>query len=217
MLYTTEYYEKLRRNPKYFSTNAAWNKSGVNNPKNIGYLMPKISKLSPDSFEKWEKFFLSEIANENKLRKYEKVFREYLDETYEKEDVFSYVVCRLIYETYIGWYREEKTVKDFLDFMIERGYHVKARVLNGKDDNRYAVDRIISINGKDIFAIQVKSETYMESTRDVLMETKRKNKEKNKRFEERFCIPVFYLVYDKKEKIVGMEHLYEDIVEKTAI
>lgn len=213
MLYSEKEYEILRQSKLFRDSNKGWNQSGVNHPKNIGYLMPKISELRPKAYEEWETYFLKHIADESKIKEYTKEFSKQLDRQYEREDLFMYVCCRLIYETFLGYVAECKASKKFLHMVRRAGFDIKQYGVSGESDNRYAIDRVVYFNGKLRFAIQIKSTRYMRSSRDILKKTKASNHKKNKKFSEEKGVPVLYVVYDREKdyQIVNFEELLPEI------
>lgn len=187
--------------------------SGINNPSNIGFLMPQISKLRPKKYEEWEKYFLKNIASPDKMKKFAYQFADMLEDKYKNENILCYVYCRLIYETFLGYISECKAAKKFLALMRNEGYNIKQYGLSGYDDNKYAVDRIEYINGIPLFGIQIKSVNYKKSKRDILIKTKEINKRKNELFFKEKGIPVFYVFYDSNNEcvIVNFEELLVEI------
>lgn len=215
MLYQIKEYESIRNSFLYRESNAAWNKSGVNSPKNIGLLMPRIAALSPKCYQEWESFFLAQIATFNDLTKYTKAFTAFLDERYRDEDILMYTCCRLIYETYLGYIAECKVADKFVSLMRKNGYNIQQVSVSGEDDNKYAVDRLEYINGRLSFAIQIKSVNYLRSGRNIVSNTKIHNHQKNDKFVKEMGVPVLYIFYDRRKNyyIVNFSELLDKVKE----
>lgn len=224
---TTECYEKIRKLKKYRATNGAWNHSKINHPSNIGYLMDGIKKCAPSRYEDWERYFYENFASKEQMKTYAQKFRSYVLKDKELTAGFDYegespefflqaVECRLIYETWLG-YRAEKFVLALLHKKIKSVYSdAQLEDPSAIDDNKYAVDSIVRINGRRICGIQVKSMNYLLGNFDMLTQTKIENNQKNKSFTLRYNIPVIYAYYHRdknKLRFVNCNEVIQSIGE----
>lgn len=206
--FTTEEFDTLRKEYFYRITNRAWNESGVNHPDNVGYLMSHIGDLHPRTYEEWEEYFYKNIADHNKLMEYTERFRDFVfaDTFIMKKynyhhlhfDVFyKMVVCRLIYETWQGYFAEVETGRILVKKLKDDGFQVKVDKLSPKDDNKYAVDFFLYSEEQLICGIQVKSENYHKSNQQIVQDTIKMNSKKNERFSEEYGVPVLYAFYKR--------------------
>lgn len=204
--FTREEFEELRKKHLYRITNGAWNKSGINHPDNIGYLINHIGNLQPESYEEWKGYFYKNIANQNKLLEYAKRFRDFIYEDSFVMSQYNYhylhikvfyemVACRLIYETWLGYSAEVETGKILDCKLKECGFPVKMDKLSPKEDNKYAVDFLLYYKDRLICGVQVKSENYLKSKQKIVQDTIETNKKKNKIFSEVYGVPVQYAYY----------------------
>ena len=206
--FTNEEMDELRKKRLYRITNDAWNRSSVNHPDNVGYLIGHISDLQPKTYEEWEKYFYKNIANENKLIEYAERFRDFVFADSDIMKVYNYhhlhfavfykmVVCRLIYETWLGYSAEVEIGEVVAGRLRAAGHSVRMEKLSPKDDNKYAVDFLLFINNRLLCGVQVKSENYIKSNKLIVQNTIKMNKKKNKKFEEDFGVPVKYAFYKR--------------------
>ena len=207
--FTAEEFEQLRIKKLYKKTNQAWNDSGINHPKNVGYLMNHIGNLRPQNYEEWEEYFYTNILSKNALLQSAKKFRkfvlkdlgDYPDFDYSKlsdKCYYKMVVCRLIYETWIGYFAEEETKKLLVLELFKDNFEIGVKQLSPEDDNKYAVDFLIYYNGVLICGMQVKSVNYEKSETPILLKTKETNHKKNQMFSKEFGVPVQYVYYERK-------------------
>ena len=205
----------------YRATNGAWNRSGVNHPKNIGYLMEHIGRLKPDVYKDWERYFFNNIADPDKLLELTYTFRTFVLEDkeigerfdYTKLDIGAYyqmTACRLIYETWLGYLAERETGKIVVRLLDESGCPVVAEGLSPENDNKYAVDFLLYHGGKLVCGLQVKSENYLKSKQGIVSQTIDHNHQKNERFTSVYGVPVKYAFYRR----VGEQHFLvnEDVI-----
>lgn len=223
--FTTEEFDALKEKYLYRITNRAWNESGVNHPDNVGYLMSHIGELCPKTYEEWEDYFYKNIADHDKLVEYAERFRDFIfaDAFIMKKynyhhlhfDVFyKMVVCRLIYETWQGYFAEVETGRILVQKLRENGYNVKTDKLSPKDDNKYAVDFLFYNKDRLICGVQVKSENYHKSNQQIVQDTIKMNLRKNEKFTEEYGVPVLYAFYKRINSttcILADDAIVEDI------
>ena len=195
-------YESLRQNPDFKQTNASWNKSKINHPKNVGYLMDTIYSISPKNYTEWESYFLSNIYSRDKIKETALKFKDFIlqESKLERYKYFSdeffidCIECRLIYETWLGYAAELAVINQLKD--LNPGINFTHMLC--EDDFKYAVDCMLHKDGKLKCGIQIKSEYYMINNSPILKSTKYTNKQKNKEFEEEYKVPVITCYYKRK-------------------
>lgn len=208
--FTSEEYEALRKKRWYKVTNGAWNNSGINHPKNIGYLMHHIGTLRPKIYSEWEEYFYKEIASKEKLLCYADKFKSFVlkDEaicnsfdylSLSAETYYNMVTCRLIYETWLGYFAEVATGKILTKRLKNFGYQIELRPLSPENDNKYAVDYLLYYSDKLICGVQVKSCNYHKSKQNIVKQTIIENENKNRLFTSIFRVPVHYVYYKRPD------------------
>jgi hypothetical protein len=209
--FTPEEYESLREERWYRVTNGAWNNSGINHPDNIGYLMHHIGNLKPAIYTEWEDYFYGAIANKEKMLNFAYRFRRFVLRDTTISECFDYasldievyykmVACRLIYETWLGYFAEVTAGKLLIKHLKRLGYSARLESLKPEDDNKYAVDYLLYYADELICGVQVKSCNYHKSKQDIVSRTIVQNTKKNELFTSVFKVPVHYVYYRRSRK-----------------
>ena len=232
--YSIKEYESLRNKYWYRLTNGAWNASGINHPQNIGYLMFHIGNLRPNSYEVWEEYFYNKIAGKGKLLEYAKKFKTFVlrDKcitdrfdyaSLDLETYYNMVTCRLVYETWLGYFAEVAAGKLLSSCLTEKGYNIKLKPLKPEDDNKYAVDYKLYYADKLICGVQVKSCNYHKSNQDIVKKTISSNEKKNQLFTSLYHVPVHYIYYKclnyykHKYKLVDSDASVDAIIQQLKV
>ena len=132
-------------------------------------------------------------------------------------DISTYcemVECRLIYETWLGYFAEKETCRLLITALKSDGYIAVAQHLPPKDDSQYAIDFLL-YNGPFLrCGIQVKSEYYSKSIQPIVQTTIEINKKKNEKFIELTGIPIRYIYYRRvasESYIIANRKVVEEI------
>lgn len=204
--FTEEEFEELKENRWYKKTNGAWNQSGVNNPKNVGYVIEHITECNPENYKEWEDYFFEKVTNKEKIKGFSTIFRNAIFSDAELMKFFDYssldekefckmVECRLIYETWLGYFAEQEACRTFLGLLEKDGYHTTTRHMSPCDDNKYAVDFLLYDDETLVCGLQIKPHTYYKSDLPIVKDTIKTNEKKNTMFVEKYRVPVEYLYY----------------------
>ncbi len=113
----------------------------------------------------------------------------------------SAVRFRVICETWNGVViRERKAItvlqKEFVDLVFQK--------TSGQDDFQYAVDYLAFSGNKMIAGIQIKPKSFLGTT-TYIEKARAANKEKNKKFTEKYGVPVFNVYAETNGDIVNKE------------
>ena len=113
------------------------------------------------------------------------------------------VYMRVLEDTWKGYEKELLVIEEITKETSIELVHSSVDM-----DSTYAIDAIASKDGTDIFAIQIKPSSYLGNT-DYLRKAKEQNTEKNKRYQEKFGIPVFYAYYGKEKVLINKKELLD--------
>ena len=211
--FTTDEFEELKTLRWYKDTNGAWNESGINNPLNIGYAIEYIAECKPEKYEEWESYFYEKMANKEKILEFSKIFKETILKdkalmyrfdyaSLEEKEFCKMVECRLIYETWLGYFAEKESCRLLLELLAKDGYKATVKHMTPQEDNKYAVDFLLCDGETPVCGLQIKPDTYRKSTLYAVQEAIKMNNKKNTMFIEKYRIPVEYVYYKKTEPYV---------------
>jgi len=203
---------------KFRSTNAAWNNLGLNKPSSVGYVSNLIDSRTFNKREEWEAFYYESGAE--RLRKPNaspSQFGRTKEELREKaqilynavkdngfgltlDECFECVRFRVICETWNGIVlRERNTIKT-----LEGQYPTWVfKKTTGEVDYEYAVDYEVYKDKSLIAAVQIKPVSYLKDNH-YIDKAKRKNKEKNSLYIQKFGVPVYEIISESSGTIVKM-------------
>lgn len=178
---------------KFASTNNIWNLLGLNSPQNVGLVSDLINQKLFENKEEWEEYYYLHGRSKEHLASIGKILYENLPVNCN----FTLVECiecvrfRVICETWNGIViRETNTIKTltnvFENFTFEK--------TSGVIDNDYAVDYEVLYKLKLACGIQIKPTSYEESNAEHLERARRINSLKNKKYSEKFDVPVFNII-----------------------
>jgi len=224
---------QIRKTPDFQTTNKTWNDLYLNATDNIGAVMALIKDSNAQSFEEWEKYYLdsgekrrhllaavTDTKEKNNINRSHgrtkedlfKIAKILAQKCNISEDIaFNYVYIRVIDETWIGHNRELEALK-----VIQQLCFRRCLTVNGVDsltDTKYAIDFEVREQGQRILAIQLKSTRYKYSKTTILLQTKKMNQNKNKKYTERFGVDVLYLYMNPNGHIVNLAELEERLAQ----
>lgn len=191
--------EEIRRSQDFKISNDIWNEEHLNSSKSIGSLMKQISYIHPKSEEEWYNYYLSpdktkplqirgrDVDELNNIAKRLYDAMEERGHPITSEQAFQFVGIRTMYETYIGYEREIKTV-EFLQEKLGDGYQI---IDTSREDDVYrSADRIIcDAEGNKLYGIQIKSEGFQRTLESGQKEYVRKeNEEGFERFFDKYGV-----------------------------
>ena len=219
----------MRQNREFNKTNEPWNNLKLNHTTNIGAVMALIKNSKATCFEEWESYYFqtgrerlekistatnkSEISEINRyhgrtqeeLLEIARRMALYLDIPVEK--AYNYVYIRVIDETWLGYSRELKVLKQIQN-ISKKYFKLTASGVDSFTDTEYAVDFEVHQDDILVLGIQLKSVKYRDSTMKAVDDVKKINKAKNDEYTAKFGAPVLYLYVDKGE-VVNMNELIE--------
>lgn len=200
----------IRESYEYRRTISSWTRHNLSARSKVGSLLTLISKVKPKTFSEWEKayvkFYTEEFPGQIMFNQACIVLSKTCRLTVEEAFVYAYI--RVIDETWIGYQREKKAFSKMVCFANK----LKTQGVNGvyfskSDeyiDTKYAVDVEQYKNGRLVAGFQLKSRKYGESiktTSDVNISSKyRISIEKQKDYERKFGVPVFWVHYEDLEE-----------------
>lgn len=207
-LNNTYYVENVRKSSLFKSTNEPWNSGRFNSKRSIGKLMELIDRCKPYVLSDWvEYYFLSgnDLAKNptlddlkehgrtiewikglaNRFRKYSLRFYRIKMSAHEAE---TFTLIRILYETYEGYRREKRTLKNLKRAFKE--YEFDTDTDHEKLDFEYAVDALIKKDGKVLCGIQIKSGRV---SKDIML----LNRTKQRNLFRSEHIKTFFIIADK--------------------
>ena len=201
--------QAIRRSQSFRRTNQPWNKHYFNSRQSIGALVYLYKQGHCQSVQGFQDYYLQtgQLLNKNpqldayyhgrtleKLTKLAHRFHQVLGKNYSFEDACFYVWIRLFFETHEGVQREQRALKRYQET------HPQLEVIPSEveKDFKYAVDAEVFEAGVLIYALQVKSVYYIKDQQAILKETKQYNHRKHQAYQQRYGVPVYYLIVDKK-------------------
>lgn len=201
--------QAIRKSPKFKQTNRPWNEHYFNSRRSIGALVYLYKQGNCHSVATFQQYYLQTgtLLEKNpqldpyyqgrtleKLTKLAHRFHQVLGKNYSFEDACFYVWIRLFFETHEGVQREQRALKRYQET------HPQLEVIPSEveKDFKYAVDAEVFEAGVLIYALQVKSVYYIKDQQAILKETKQYNHRKHQAYQQRYGVPVYYLIVDKK-------------------
>lgn len=196
-----EIYEQLKKTEDFKLTNSAWNFSKISHHSVVGYLIENVSRLAPKDYYTWEEYFYCTVADDYRINEFAKRLKAFVlkdkdleGKGFENKPFQFYVdcvICRLIYETWLG-YEAERVV---IDAIVNEFPDSKLIHLSSEEDVDFAVDCILQTKGRNICGIQIKPYSYKIGKFKALEDAKICNKQRNEKFTKKYKIPVIYCYY----------------------
>lgn len=159
------------RNTKEFScTNRIWNILHFNSRQNVGHLMALINNCNPKSYKEWVNYYLlyrSKEYNESQL--FHSLIHKFADAArISNENSYKFIIIRVLYETWIGYQRESKTMTILAGFAKKNGlFALKSSDL---DDIHKSIDYVLCYRGRPVLNIQAKSEKFLNTVNNAILE-----------------------------------------------
>jgi hypothetical protein len=203
---------------KFRSTNAIWNNLGLNKPSSVGYVANLIDSKIFNNKEEWEEFYYSSGAERLKTdkasasqygrtkeelrEKAKTLYNAVKDNGYNLtlEECEECVRFRVICETWNGIVIRERNTVNVLQKQYPTWIFKKT---TGEIDYKYAIDYEIYKGKSLIAAIQIKPVSYLKDNH-YIDKARRKNKEKNSLYIQKFGVPVYDIISESSGTIVKM-------------
>jgi len=176
---------------KFRETNNIWNILGLNSPQNVGMVSELITQKSFSSKEEWEEFYYEQGRSKAYLADVGMNLYNGVKSTVDisLDECIECVRFRVICETWNGIImREPNTIKT-IDIATDNKFEF--RKTSGNDDFDYAIDFEMFDNNKLLCGLQIKPSSYDSSDADYLVRARKNNEEKNRKYEQKFNVPVF--------------------------
>lgn len=223
MLYTKEERNELRKTEAFAKSNKVWNDFEFNSKSSLGNLMYLISSSNAKTQEDWAKYYFATGRNRERIIN-KGAFSSEIDHNHGRtnqdllliakklqqklkctfELAYNYVYIRVIDETWIGYRREVIALKRMRELIkLYKNIHIEDAAY--EIDSKYAVDFEVLDGEILLFAIQLKSENYKRSKNPGTLEAKKFNKRKNKKYTNKFGVPVLYIYINDKKEITNLD------------
>lgn len=206
--------EDIRTSIGFSDSNKIWNEEKYNRRSNIGDLMEQINTLKPKDQNQWYSYYLdtsrkdnnnfSRARSINELNKISKNFQKSLEENnihVSEDEAQKYVLIRTMYETYVGYQREENTINRLQKFL---GNEFKIEKADRDVDTKYNID-IFAINTKtneQIIGFQIKSEQFQTAYHNnIRQDVTEENEQGFKEYLNDRGVPSIFIFADKNGKI----------------
>lgn len=205
--------QHIRKSRKFRKTNKPWNDHCLNSRKSIGalvYLYKEGKCNSTASFKNYylksgedlqqypDKDFCYHGRTIVELTQLAKQFHSILGSEYLFSEVCQYIWIRIFFETNEGVQRE---LKALLKFQLQNP-ELEIQSCGVEKDFKFAIDAEVFKSGRLIYAIQVKSMSYLKDQQVILKQTKRFNHRKQELYTKQYKVPVYHLIANKKGDIL---------------
>jgi hypothetical protein len=161
----------------------------------IGPTCALCKESGAETFNEWYKYYLFNTPYHSKIGVAAKLLREYNETTkkYSFDVCYKVVLALALYQTWVGCQLEIKARN------LLRGCKWYIKYAGKDEDNKYAVDLIVTRNNKVILGIQVKPISYYYSHEKPNSPLHQVNIKKNIEFNKKYGCNVEYLYYNNYE------------------
>lgn len=180
--------DSIRTSTEFKNSNYHWNKSKLHYREVIGSVMDTMRTHRPNSYEEWVEVYFSHCKTWEQL---EAVGRRWAVIYGLTEQMgTAHAIIHAIDQTWEGYKGEAAAVELLHSKHKITGEIVREATAN--EDLDYGIDFIVTgTNGKPIYAVQVKPETYFRSHR--IATEKERYKRNNMKFTTKYEAPVYYM------------------------
>ena len=186
-----KYFKEIVEGKMYKTLQHCFDESKCNDSKIVGSVVDLCKNYETEDFNSWFLHYLSLHGKD-----LDESTKRLMDDTrMDKDSCYNCIVAFLVYKTWLG-VQMERLAKELL-----YGTKWEVKDANADADKKYGVDLIIVRNNKPLYGIQVKPISYLKKTQqEELPKEVLWNKEKNKKYKEKFGYDVLYIYYNEKKK-----------------